>query len=224
MRGWLGRVLTPDGQVPLLNDGSLSPELLARCWPPAPPPVSPLHVLPRHGPGPGRGGRLARARRRRPALPAGCRATRTRTPSAASCTWTANRCSSTPARPPTRRAGPRLRAVHRRAQHRGGGRRGLHRGMGGVPSRPPRAGQRAGRPRRRVRITCEAAHDGYRHLPGRPGHRRRWTLTADGLRVDDEMPGKVGIEIVVRWHLAPGPAVRLPAAARSSAPRRASSA
>ena len=38
-------------------------------------------------------------------------------------------------------------------------------------------------------VTVEAAHDGYRSLPGRPGHRRRWTVRADEMRVDDELTG-----------------------------------
>ena len=49
MRRWLGAVLTPAGDVPLLNDGfPVSPELVARLSP-APPPSGPLHVLPDTG-------------------------------------------------------------------------------------------------------------------------------------------------------------------------------
>ena len=49
MRGWLGAVLTPQGGVPLLNDGfPVSPELLAGIAPAAPPAGS-LHVLPDTG-------------------------------------------------------------------------------------------------------------------------------------------------------------------------------
>ena len=39
-------------------------------------------------------------------------------------------------------------------------------------------------------LTVEAAHDGYRHLPGRPVHRRRWSLTEAGLRVEDTVTGR----------------------------------
>ena len=39
-------------------------------------------------------------------------------------------------------------------------------------------------------VTVEAAHDGYRSLPGRPGHHRRWSLRADELRVDDTVTGR----------------------------------
>ncbi len=49
MRDWLGAVLTPLGDVPLLNDGfPVSQELLAALRPAAPP-VSALRVLPDTG-------------------------------------------------------------------------------------------------------------------------------------------------------------------------------
>ena len=58
-------------------------------------------------------------------------------------------------------------------------------------------------------LTIEAAHDGYRHLPGRPVHRRRWLLTEAGLRVEDYVSGRGQHALVLRWHLAPGSALRL---------------
>ena len=64
-----------------------------------------------------------------------------------------------------------------------------------------------------------AAHDGYRHLPGRPVHHRSWTLGNCGLRVDDEISGSGRHVVVARWHLAPGCAVRVRAdGARVSTP------
>ena len=39
-------------------------------------------------------------------------------------------------------------------------------------------------------LTVEAVHDGYRRLPGRPVHRRRWPLTETGLRVEDHVTGR----------------------------------
>ena len=49
MRGWLSAVLTPPGDVPLLNDGfPVHPELLAATGPAAPP-TGPLQVLPDTG-------------------------------------------------------------------------------------------------------------------------------------------------------------------------------
>jgi uncharacterized heparinase superfamily protein len=58
-------------------------------------------------------------------------------------------------------------------------------------------------------VTVEAAHDGYRGLPGRPVHRRRWTVRADEMRVADELTGQGRHRVTVRWHLAPGTSLRL---------------
>ena len=61
----------------------------------------------------------------------------------------------------------------------------------------------------RVGIRCEAVHDGFRHLPGRPRHRRRWTLTPDGLLAEDAVTGRGRHEVVLRWQLAPGWSARI---------------
>jgi hypothetical protein len=58
-------------------------------------------------------------------------------------------------------------------------------------------------------LTIEAAHDGYRRLPGRPIHRRRWQLTEAGLRVEDYVTGRGRHMLVLRWHLRPGSGLRL---------------
>jgi uncharacterized heparinase superfamily protein len=58
-------------------------------------------------------------------------------------------------------------------------------------------------------VTIEAAHDGYRRLAGRPVHRRRWSLTADGVSVQDQVTGGGAHAIAIRWHLPPGSAVQL---------------
>ena len=57
-------------------------------------------------------------------------------------------------------------------------------------------------------ITCEAVHDGFRCLPGRPLHHRRWSLTSDELRVEDLVTGRGRHELVIRWQLAIGTAVQ----------------
>jgi uncharacterized heparinase superfamily protein len=57
--------------------------------------------------------------------------------------------------------------------------------------------------------TVEAAHDGYRRLPGRPTHHRRWSIRADELRIDDTVTGRGRHRVTVRWHLAPGATLRL---------------
>lgn len=51
-----------------------------------------------------------------------------------------------------------------------------------------------------VEVSC--AHDGYRRLPGRPLHRRRWCMTAQGLRVIDRVEGGYGAA-VARFYLHP---------------------
>jgi uncharacterized heparinase superfamily protein len=51
-----------------------------------------------------------------------------------------------------------------------------------------------------IEVTC--GHDGYRLLPGRPTHRRRWALDSAGLVVDDEVtdaPGRASMHV----HWAP---------------------
>jgi uncharacterized heparinase superfamily protein len=40
-----------------------------------------------------------------------------------------------------------------------------------------------------VGLRVAASHDGYRRLPGRVTHHRRWTLTPGGLQVDDRLEG-----------------------------------
>ena len=53
-------------------------------------------------------------------------------------------------------------------------------------------------------VTARAAHDGYRHLRGRPVHRRQWSLVTEGLQVDDDITGSGVHTVAVRWHLPPG--------------------
>jgi hypothetical protein len=60
-----------------------------------------------------------------------------------------------------------------------------------------------------ARIICEAAHDGFRGLNGRPVHHRRWVLTSGGLKVEDTVTGQGQHEIVIRWQLAVGATVRV---------------
>jgi hypothetical protein len=58
-------------------------------------------------------------------------------------------------------------------------------------------------------LTAEAVHDGYRRLPGRPVHRRRWQLTETGLRIEDHVTGRGRHALVLHWHLAPGSDLQL---------------
>jgi uncharacterized heparinase superfamily protein len=212
MRNWLGAVLTPDGQVPLLNDGyPVDRELLAALRP-GPDPVTPASrvlVLPETGlvrvvvggwhlladvgpPCP-------------PSLPAhahadtfGCLVHVDKVP------LLIDTCTSTYEPGPVRRY-ERSTAAHSTVQ------------VDGADSTEVWGVFRAGR-RARVSglvirtgpssITCEAVHDGFRCLPGRPLHRRRWSLTGDGLQVEDLVTGRGRHEVVIRWQLAVGTAVR----------------
>lgn len=51
-------------------------------------------------------------------------------------------------------------------------------------------------------VVVEAAHDGYKRLPGRPVHRRRWRLRQGSLDVHDFVEGRF-TSAVARYHLHP---------------------
>ncbi len=210
MQQWLGAVLTPDGEVPLLNDGyPVDRELLAALRParaPAPGMLGGrLLVLPATG--------LVRAVAGGwhlladigppcpPSLPAhaqadtfGCLVHVDRAP------LLIDTGTSTYEPGPDRRY-ERSTAAHNTVQVDGADSTevwGVFRA--GRRARVSGLAVRAGSPA----ITFEAAHDGFRRLPGRPRHHRRWSLTSDGLRVDDVVAGRGRHEIVIRWQLAPG--------------------
>ena len=209
MRRWLGLVLSPGGDVPLLNDGfPVSRKLLAELAP-APPPGRPLQVLPDTG--------LARA-------------------AAGGWQLLADIGPPCPRELPAHAHADTLSClVHvdgvpllidtGTSTYAAGAVRDRERStsahntleVGGRDSTEIWGAFRAGR-RARVRdvrarvdrgtVTVEAAHDGYRNLPG-PLHRRRWALRAGELRVDDTVTGAGRHRIVLRWHLAPGSRLRL---------------
>lgn len=52
-------------------------------------------------------------------------------------------------------------------------------------------------------LVLEAAHDGYRRLPGRVTHSRRWELSSRGLAIVDVVAGSVD-EATARFRFAPG--------------------
>jgi uncharacterized heparinase superfamily protein len=212
MRGWLGAVLTPAGEVPLLNDGyAVEPSLLALLAV-SPAPAGPLHLLPDTG--------LVRATaggwhlladvgppcpRELPAHAhadtLGCLVHLDGRP------LLVDTGTSTYA-PGATRDHERSTAAHNTAE------------VDGQDSTEVWGAFRAGR-RARVldvaagadgageAVTVQASHDGYRHLPGRPVHRRRWTVRAGELRVDDTVSGRGRHQVTVRWHLAPGTGLRL---------------
>jgi uncharacterized heparinase superfamily protein len=214
MRRWLGTVLTPAGDVPLLNDGfPVSRALLAQLAPvslSASPPGDALRMLPDTG--------LARATAGGwhvladiglPCprdLPAHAHA------DTLSCLvyvdgepLLIDTGTSTYA-PGATRDRERSTAAHNTVE------------LDGRDSTEVWGAFRAGR-RARVRgvsaradygtVTIEAAHDGYRGLRGRPMHHRRWALCARELRIDDTVTGSGRHRVVVRWQLAPGARLRL---------------
>jgi uncharacterized heparinase superfamily protein len=53
-------------------------------------------------------------------------------------------------------------------------------------------------------VVIAAGHDGYRRLPGRPRHTRVWRLTGGTVRIRDVVTGEGTHHSVVRLHVAPG--------------------
>jgi len=60
----------------------------------------------------------------------------------------------------------------------------------------------------------ECAHDGYRHLSGKPVHKRRWEMGKDGLRIIDRVEGG-NQKAVSRLHFHPDAAVSKHAGSQS---------
>jgi uncharacterized heparinase superfamily protein len=210
MRTWLGTVLTADCQVPLLNDGYPVDHELITALRPAPAPDDPLVVLRETG--------LVRAMADGWHLLADVGAPCPSSLPAHAHADTFGCLVHVDGLPllidtgtSTYEPGPiryreRSTAAHSTVQ------------LDGTDSTEVWSVFRAGR-RARVTgletradsssITCEAAHDGFRSLRGHPLHRRRWSLTQGRLRVDDTVTGRGRHEIVVRWQLAVGTAVRV---------------
>jgi uncharacterized heparinase superfamily protein len=210
MRRWLGAVLTPDGQVPLLNDGYPVNRDLIAALRPGQEPEEPLLVLPDTGlvrMAAGGWHLLADVGPPCPrSLPAhahadtfGCLVHVEGVPLLAD-------TGTSTYEPGPVRGYERSTAAHSTVQ------------VDGADSTEVWGTFRAGRRARvselaaeanRVGIRCEAVHDGFRHRPGRPRHRRRWTLAAGGLLVEDGVTGRGRHEVVVRWQLAPDWSVRV---------------
>jgi uncharacterized heparinase superfamily protein len=210
MRGWLGSVLAPSGDVPMLNDGFPVSRMLLAAIAPGPPPAGPLSLLADTGlaaimsggwqvladvgpPCP-------------PELPAHAHA------GSLSCVayldgepLLIDTGTSTYA-PGEARDHERSTAAHNTIE------------VDGRDSTEVWGAFRAGR-RARVSavlaredsaaITVEAAHDGYRFLPGKPVHHRRWSVAGRELRVDDTVAGQGRHRVALRWHLPPGAGLRL---------------
>jgi uncharacterized heparinase superfamily protein len=212
MRGWLGAVLTPAGDVPLLNDGFPVDPALPALLAASPAPGGPLHLLPDTGVARvAVGGWHLLADVGPPCpreLPAHAHA------DTLSCVVHLDGrpllidTGTSTYEPGIRRDHERSTAAHNTVE------------VDGQNSTEVWGAFRAGR-RARVAavrtstddaagaVTVEAAHDGYRSLSGRPAHRRRWTVRVDELRVDDEVTGRGRHQVTVRWYLAPGTRLRL---------------
>ena len=212
MRRWLSCVLTPDGQVPLLNDGYPVGTGLIAILQPGTLPDDPLLVLPDTGlvrASAGGWDLLADVGAPCPdELPAHAHA------DTLSCLLNVDGVpllvdtgTSTYAPGPVRDY-ERSTAAHNTIE------------VDGTDSTEVWGAFRAAR-RARVSevsaradagvLTVEAVHDGFRRRPGRPAHRRRWSLSKTGLRVDDLIGGSGDHAMTVRWHFAPGSGVRLTA-------------
>jgi uncharacterized heparinase superfamily protein len=208
MRTWLGAVLDPAGEVPLLNDGfPVSRELVAALRP-VTPPARPLLLLADTG--------LARAAAGSWELLADVGAPCPRELPAHAHADTLTCLVHVDKQPllidtgtSTYEGGPvrdhqRSTAAHNTVE------------VDGRDSTEVWGAFRAGR-RAQVDgvstaasaevVTIEAEHDGYRHLRGEPRHHRRWSLTQHGLRVDDQITGKGRHQVTLRWHVAPGVSV-----------------
>lgn len=205
MRRWLGAVLLPDGTVPMLNDGyPVAPELLAALGP-SPTPSVDLVSLPDSGLVIGRKGRLHLIADVGdpcpPELPAHAHAdTLSYLLYVDGQSVVADPGTSTYSPGPERDRERSTRA-HSTVE------------VDETDSTEVWGAFRAGR-RARARlehvwddgqtINITASHDGYRHLPGSPNHRRSWSLSADGLRVVDEVTGTGVHRLVARTQLAAG--------------------
>lgn len=205
MRDFLGNVLTPDGTVPLLNDGyPVAPAFLAALQPGQAPSV-PVARAPDSGLVRATcGGWWLLADVGAPCpdeLPAHAHADtfgfllyvdgRPLLIDTATSTYEAG----------ATRARERSTAAHNTVQ------------IDGRDSTEVWAAFRAGRRARVSKVTVSesageimvsAEHDGYRVLRGRPVHKRGWSLTPAGLSVVDTVTGGGVHEVVIRWHLAPG--------------------
>jgi uncharacterized heparinase superfamily protein len=210
MRRWLGGVLSPGGGLPMLNDGYPIRAEVLDALRPGPPPAGPLLLLPDTGlvrataggwhlladVGPvGPDGLPAHAH----ADTFGCLVHVDGAPLLVD-TGTSTYAAG------SRRGYERSTAAHNTVEVDGANSTevwGAFRAAGRARVRDVVASVDTGI------VNVAATHDGYRRRPGRPRHRRLWSLTDAGLRVDDLITGRGRHAIVIRWHLAPGSAVRL---------------
>lgn len=200
MRAWLGTMMLPDGHVPLLNDCiPLDARRLGALAPTTPPP-QPLIMLEPSGYAVVRLGPWHLVadvgRPCPPGLPAHAHAD----------TLSFVLCAD--GRPVVDTgtseygAGPRRRYERSTAAHNTVE-------VDGIDSTEVWGAFRAGRRARAVverarsspaEVVLTAGHDGYRHLRGRPVHRRTWRVTPEEVTITDEVLGTGHHTIVARLH------------------------
>ena len=191
MRRWLGAMVGPDGEVPLLNDAvAVGPERLAALSPDRPA-FRRLTVL-----GPSGYVVVCPARRAHLVLDVGDACPDDLPAHAhADCLsfelWVDGRLvivdtGTSTYEPGARRAYERSTAAHNTVE------------VDGANQTEVWGTFRAGRRARGTLLTAEddgtvvtvvASHNGYRHLPGSPIHRRRWIARPGGLQIDDVVEG-----------------------------------
>jgi uncharacterized heparinase superfamily protein len=209
MRRWLGLVLLPDGSVPLLNDGYPVPREVLDVLVPGPPAPQGLTVLSDSG--------LVIARLGDvhlladvglpcpPDLPAHAHADTLGFLLHVGATRLVGERFTSTYEAGTQRDYERGTAAHSTLQ------------VDGQDSTEVwgafRAGRRA-RPRLEMALdrgnvlVLSASHDGYRHLAGKPRHRRTWTVEAGTIRVLDEVLGSGEHQVEVRLHGTPAAMMR----------------
>jgi uncharacterized heparinase superfamily protein len=211
MQRWLGTMLMPDGEVPLLNDCAPVGRdriVLLRPAPPGPRPLAVLepsgYVVVR------RGSRLHLVADVGPPcppnLPAHAHADSLSFELAVDGERLVVDTGTSTYEPGAVRAYERSTAAHNTVE------------IDGADSTEVWATFRAGR-RARARldgaradhdaVEVSAAHDGYRRLRGRPTHHRTWRVSDQAVEVTDEVMGTGSHQLVGRLHLAPGLAARV---------------
>jgi uncharacterized heparinase superfamily protein len=206
MRQWLGTILLPDGDVPLLNDCTLVGREKVALLEPTQPPESPLIVLDPSGYA------VARPDSRAhlvldvgppcpPELPAHAHADCLSFELAVDGARLVVDSGTSTYDPGPRRQYERSTNAHNTVEVDGqdqtevwGVFRAARRAMPTLESADLHGD----------RIEVSASHDGYRRLPGKPVHRRTWRVSARRLIVSDEVLGEGRHRAVGRLHLRPG--------------------
>lgn len=202
MRRWLGEMLLPDRTLPLFNDSEpVDPALIAALYPDTVKPL-PLVILPDSGYAVVRSGRLhliADVGQPGPASPPGH--------IHADCLSFVLHVDDKPVIVDTgtseygsgpRRAHERSTAAHNTIE--------VDRTDQTEVFGAFRAGRRARATLERAEsapdgsVSITASHDGYRHLPGRPVHRRTWSVTGNEVTITDEITGSGRHRLDSRFH------------------------